>query len=196
MRSSKCQRRLHHITAFACLILIIIFTIPRSEALTVVETPIGLQTKTHFIAFCASCSTPSNYRQAAINYWKANGLKGDFVTEVINPTTGIAYFVEVIYQPVDSPYYAAGPASIGQAGDLKVTKSILHLWNHGVLLQVTSADSSGINISGTFNSFSSFQKISGCSAIYTAFTANPATNPATTYWSYIKDFLEGGAKHC
>lgn len=193
MKSQGSYRRLNNILLFfACFISILIFS-PRSEALNVAETPIGLQTETHFITFCAYCSTSSDFKQAAIDYQKTNGLRGDFVTEVINPTTGIAYFLEVIYQPVDSPYYATGPAMFGQAGDLAVAKAILHLWHDGVLLQITPADAADANKSGTFNSFPSFQSIDGCSAIYNAFVADPATNPATTWWTYIKDYLESGS---
>ncbi len=162
-----------------------------SYALTVVQTPIGPQTETHFIAFCAYCSTQSNFQQAAVDYWKANGLRGDWVTEVINQTTGQAYFVEVIYQPADSPYYAVGDTSIGQSGDLLIANAINHLWTKGVAIVITPGDANGINQSGVFDSFNSFSRIQGCSEIYDAFTSDPATNPATTWWGFIEAFFEG-----
>jgi len=44
---------------------------------------------------------------------------------------------------------------------------------------------------GGFNSFDSFEPEEDCPAIYDAFTSNPSTNPAYTFFDFIESFLEG-----
>lgn len=160
--------------------------------MTVVNTPVGPQTEAKYMTFCDACTTPSAFQGAALGYWKVNNIKGDYVTEVINSNTAQEFFVEIIYQPADSPNYGVGPAVPGQTGDQAIVNAIIGLWYHHVFLQVQESDFTSEDLYGTtgFESFDDWSEDSTCPGIYNAFTTDPSTQPGQAFWSIIQNFIE------
>jgi len=162
------------------------------NAMTVVNTPIGPQTEAKYMTFCNVCTTPSTFQDAALGYWKVSNLRGDQVTEVINENTAQEFFVEIVYQPADSPNYGVGPAVPGQTGDQAIVNAIIGIWYKHVFLQVKQSDFTSEDVYGTtgFESFDDWSEDQTCPGIYNALTTDPSTQPSQSFWSIIGNFIE------